>query len=152
MTPMVLVVGYGNPLRQDDGAGWQVAQRVEALPPSGTDVRVIVCHQLTPELAEPLSASRRAVFIDAGIEGAPGSVESRSIVPASGTPQFGAHRFGPSELLATAQALFGASPAAYLITVNGRDFGYGSELSEPVKDSLDAAAALVVELTHAAEK
>jgi Ni,Fe-hydrogenase maturation factor len=26
-----LLIGYGNPLRQDDGLGWELARQVEAL-------------------------------------------------------------------------------------------------------------------------
>src|SRR5208282_6599133 len=66
-----LVIGYGNPLRSDDGFGWH-ASRLLAEALTGRDVEVITCHQLTPELAHPLSQCRRAVFIDADAQGEPG--------------------------------------------------------------------------------
>ena len=71
-----LIIGYGNPLRSDDGFGWHAsrllaqalagqdvgAPLVGALEwagtrPAPTTVEIITCHQLTPELAEPLSQS-----------------------------------------------------------------------------------------------
>lgn len=147
---MVLVIGYGNPLRQDDGVAWHVAQKVEALHAGASDHYIVACHQLTPELAELLSTAAQAIFIDASVEGTPGTVDQRTVTPSAGAPEFGIHQFGPSELLATAQALYGASPVAQLVTVSGQDFGYGEELSAPVQNALDAAVALVVQLTRAA--
>ena len=70
----VLVVGYGNPLRGDDGVGWRVAERLAA------DQRldgaaVLQRHQLTPELALDISAVSLVVFIDASRDLPPGSVD-----------------------------------------------------------------------------
>ena len=74
----VLIIGYGNPLRSDDGFGWH-ASRLIARELAGHDVEVITCHQLTPELAEPLSQCSQAVFIDADAEGEPGEIHWREI-------------------------------------------------------------------------
>lgn len=59
-----LIIGYGNPLRGDDGLGWHVAQRLAAVLPQHR-ARIEVCHQLTPELAEPISRADLVIFIDA---------------------------------------------------------------------------------------
>lgn len=148
---MVVVIGYGNPLRQDDGAGWHVARAVEELSLGKPDLCVLARHQLTPDLAELLSEAERAVFIDASVEGGPGTVARRPVAPAANDLPFDTHRYGPSELLATARTLFGSYPGAHLITVTGRDFGFGDELSAPVRDALPQAAALAAQLCHAAE-
>lgn len=50
----VLVLGYGNPLRSDDGLGWRVAVELFRANAS-VDVLVLPCHQLTPDLAETAS-------------------------------------------------------------------------------------------------
>ena len=51
---LVLVIGYGNPLRGDDGIGWSAAN---ALAEGMQDdrVRIVACIQLTPELAESIA-------------------------------------------------------------------------------------------------
>ena len=49
----VLVVGYGNSLRGDDGIGWHAA-RLLTDDPRLTGARVLTHHQLAPELAEAL--------------------------------------------------------------------------------------------------
>ena len=55
MTGKVLVIGYGNSLRGDDGIGPAVAQAF-ADEDATECADVIVCHQLTPELAESIAA------------------------------------------------------------------------------------------------
>jgi len=60
----VLIIGYGNPLRGDDGAGWQAAgilkERIR-----DERVQVVRSHQLMPEMAEAISRARKVIFIDA---------------------------------------------------------------------------------------
>ena len=58
----LLVIGYGNDLRSDDGAGRVVAERIEGLGLDG--VRVISRSQLTPEMSLELVDAREAVFVD----------------------------------------------------------------------------------------
>ena len=75
----------GNPLRGDDGVGWRVAEAVAAaLPDAVADVLTV--HQLTPELAEPISRAERVIFIDAAAEGKPGAVRCFAVEGAGGAP------------------------------------------------------------------
>jgi hydrogenase maturation protease len=74
----VLIIGYGNPLRSDDGVGWQAAELLTD-DPRLADAQILACHQLTPELAEDVSRAGFVVLIDASTEpGVPGSVETRT--------------------------------------------------------------------------
>src|SRR5687767_15002380 len=68
----LLVIGYGNTLRRDDGVGPRVAETVGALRLPG--VRTLVCQQLSPEHAEPISQADAVVFVDAAVD-APGEVQ-----------------------------------------------------------------------------
>ena len=61
-----LVIGYGNTLRGDDGVGQKVAEVIASLGLSG--IRALSCHQLTPELADPISEVRMVVFVDATVD------------------------------------------------------------------------------------
>ena len=58
--PVALVIGYGNTLRGDDGVGPLAADTIRGWGLEG--VAAISITQLTPELAEPISAARLAVF------------------------------------------------------------------------------------------
>ena len=61
----LLVIGYGNSLRRDDGVGPRVAEAIEELQLPG--VRTLVCQLLTPEFADPIARARRVIFVDAEI-------------------------------------------------------------------------------------
>ena len=130
-----LIIGYGNPLRSDDGFGWQAGRLLaQALADQGA--KIITCHQLTPELAEPLSQSSRAVFIDADAQGTPGEIHHRAVrpqVPASSTFT---HSCTPSGLLASAERLYGHRPQAVVITVSAQSFAFGDTLSPVVSAAL----------------
>ena len=74
----VLIVGYGNPLRSDDGIGWHAA-RLLATDPRLDGARVLARHQLAPELAADVSRASLVVLVDAAAKGDPGSVAVRRI-------------------------------------------------------------------------
>lgn len=139
-----LIIGYGNPLRSDDGFGWHVSGSLaQAL--EGQDIEVMTCHQLTPELAETLSRCRRAVFIDADAEGKPGAVHSRAIHPQAHASSWFTHTCTPSGLLASAKQLYGHHPEAIVITVSAQSFEFGDVLSPIVASALPKVVEQVCE-------
>lgn len=140
----VIVIGYGNPLRSDDGFGWH-AGRLLAHALAGQDAEVITCHQLTPELAERLSQSRCAVFIDADAQGEPGKIHRRAVRPQEASSTF-THNCTPSGLLASAERLYGRRPQAVVITVSAQSFAFGDILSPAVSAALPKVAKYVCRL------
>jgi hydrogenase maturation protease len=133
-----LVIGYGNPLRGDDAAGPLLAGRVAAWQLPG--VTALAVHQLTPELAARLAECDRAVFLDARQGG--GEARWRALAPAE-THAGLEHASDPARLLALARDLFGARPAAWLLTLPGVEFSFGAGLSEPTARALEAAAGVL---------
>ena len=121
----LLVIGYGNTLRRDDGVGPRVADAVAALALPG--VRALACPLLTPELADPVSRARVAIFVDAAVD-APREVQLRKLAPA-GSSQVMAHAASPATLLALARDVFGHAPQAWWLTIPVEDLGMGEELS-----------------------
>lgn len=121
----ILIIGYGNTLRRDDGVGVSVAERLATQPRSG--VQIIACHQLTPELAEPISRAAAVVFVDAVADG-PRHVRMRRIRARAVVPSL-AHASSPALLLGLARAVFGRQPPAWLLTIPGEDFGLGEGFS-----------------------
>jgi hydrogenase maturation protease len=131
----VLILGYGNPLRGDDGVGWHAAELLLERSVE-LDAEVTSCHQLMPELAEPVSRAERVIFIDARIGQPPGRVEvSEVAVRASEYPTF-SHHLDPATLVALAQGLFGRAPQAWILTVTGESFAHTDRLSASVRSSL----------------
>jgi hydrogenase maturation protease len=121
----VLVIGYGNTLRRDDGVGPRVADAVATLALPG--VRALACPLLTPELAEAISRARVAIFVDAAVD-APREVQLRKLAPAD-TSQIMTHAASPATLLALARDVFGHAPEAWWLTIPGEDLSLGEELS-----------------------
>ena len=132
--PQVLVIGYGNPLRSDDGLGWTVAAelfRQNRLP----ELVVLPCHQLTPELASTIRTAETVVFVDCAHEGTPGQLGCVEVQPGPTHPTF-THDLTPSKLLALTCELFGVCPKAYLLSICGGSFEPGENFSEAVAQSL----------------
>lgn len=141
----ILVVGYGNPLRSDDGLGWHVAERLRSLL-TAEDVEVRTCHQLTPDLAEPVSRAGMVFFVDAQHGGDPGEI-SCVPVPAHYSDIAFSHDLSPTALLGFAEKIYGTTPPAFLVSVSGESFELGEQLSSPVAGALPYLIALIGELT-----
>lgn len=133
----ILVIGYGNELRTDDGLGPKLACAIEQLALS--DVAVLVCHQLTPELADPLSRAEFAVFIDARI-GASGGVALQPLVEPE-RASFSPHASDPAALLAFSRAVYGAAPRSWWLTLPAFNLTYGEGLSPAAQASLQEGLA-----------
>jgi hydrogenase maturation protease len=122
---MLLVLGYGNTLRCDDGVGPKVAEAIANLNLRG--VEAVSCPLLTPELADPVARARVVVFVDAAVD-APRGVQLRPLTPADSS-QIMAHAADPRTLLALARDLFGRAPQAWWLTIPVDNIGVGEELS-----------------------
>jgi hydrogenase maturation protease len=131
-----LVIGYGNPLRADDGLGWIIGQQFRrdlAEHRGPADVVVLAEHQLTPELAEPISRARLVIFVDAREGDQPGRVDCRVVDPAGAGSLAFSHDVDPSSLVQMARLLYGSCPTAGVVSVDGEQFGYGTTLSRIVQ-------------------
>jgi hydrogenase maturation protease len=149
----IWIVGYGNPLRGDDGVGQEVATALlqQRNSVGGLASAVITCaHQLLPEMALDISRSRFAVFIDAAHDGRPGgsvSLQLLSELPDPGPGQSAAascwEDFTPANLLALSRCLFATAPVGAVVTVGAVAFGLGARLSPEVRAAIPRAAAAV---------
>ena len=136
MPSELLVIGYGNTLRRDDGVGARVAETIEALAIPG--VRTLACPQLTPELADPVSQVEAVIFVDASAEGPLVHVSLRHVKPADSSRML-THTADPATLLALARDVYGRVPAAWCLTVPAEEIGFGDELSPVARRGLKQA-------------
>ncbi len=120
-----LLIGFGNSLRQDDGAGRAVAERLGGLS----------VHQLAPELAETISLAEEVVFIDASSRLEAGEIRISPVQPE--IPGAIAHHLSPAQVLGIAGALYGHAPRATLICIGGSQFELGEEFSPPVAAAVE---------------
>ncbi len=137
MRKPVLVIGYGNPLRGDDGIGWEVARRLQAHA-EDLSFLILTVQQLTPDLAEEIHHAELAVFVDASDGNEPGTWQSERIVPAENHAAALGHHSTPTGLLAFTRGLFDACPEANLVSVAAKSFACGEKLSPEVEAVLPA--------------
>ena len=154
MTRRTLLLGYGNPDRQDDGVAWHVLREVcmclglpapdtfdEAFPFS-SDFACEFALQLTPEMAEVLASYDRVCFIDAHTGQIPEEVRLMDVEPVFQKSPF-THHLTASSLLAMEKALYGHTIEAVLLSVRGYAFGFEQSLSPDTQRLLPQATTLI---------
>jgi len=154
----VLLVGYGNLSRRDDGVAYHILGRLrERLGYSspelendyeelGEELALMCTHQLGPEMAETLSRFDVVVFLDAHIASADWEpVHWQEITPAY-RPSLVSHHMKPATLLALCGALYGHTPKGYILSVLGTDFDFGQELSPTTAGLVEDAVQVLMEL------
>jgi hydrogenase maturation protease len=127
-----LVIGVGNTLRGDDGAGIRVAEKAEAQFPG---VDVLCVHGLTPELAETVARYDRVIVVDASLTAA--GLRVTTLNPESPFPR--SHNLSPGGVLALASSLYHRAPAeALLIELPSRSAVFSESLSPDAAGLVDA--------------
>ena len=127
----ILVIGYGNPLRGDDGIGPRVAEAIATV--NYPAVRVWSVVQLVPELAADLAEAGVVIFVDARMDSGHRAVELEPLAD-EGIGDWGAHNADPRVLLALTRAVYGRAPEAWWLTVPGREFDLGEGLSAAAEE------------------
>jgi hydrogenase maturation protease len=122
----VLVLGYGNPAREDDALGPMVAERISEMGIDGVDVDCD--YQLAVEDAHAVAEHDAVVFVDAAVEG-PEPFSWRKLEPpgehsgvAAGVESFSTHALSSAGVLALARELFHSRAPAYELGIRGYSF------------------------------
>lgn len=142
-----LVIGYGNTLRSDDGAGFWVAEKVGEW--NLENVRSLSVHQLTPELAEDIANADTVIFVDA----LPVSdeilekVKIEVLKPEKITDSF-AHNYNPRSLLFLTQAIYGKTPVAYWILIPAVNWEFSENLSAITEAGVNVALEKIQQLVN----
>jgi hydrogenase maturation protease len=139
MSARVLVLGYGNPGRQDDGLGPAAAAMIDAM--GWPNVTAFDNYQLNIDNAVDVAAHDVVWFVDATKTGA-GPYEFRCLVP-SASFEFTSHLLRPETILAMAGHYFGCTPDAYLLAIRGYDFEFVESLTQAASDNLAAAVTML---------
>lgn len=132
----VLVLGYGNPGRRDDGLGVALAAAVAARGLPG--VTVESDYQLAVEDSLAVAEHDLVVFADADAAG-PAPFRYEEIEPREEL-RFTSHSISPEGILHLAGKHFGRRPRAFVLGIRGYDFdGYGEGLTDRARENLAAA-------------
>jgi hydrogenase maturation protease len=124
----ILLIGYGNPGRGDDGLGPALADRIAALALPG--MTVDIDYQLTVDHAALIATHDLVVFADAMIGLEVPCRLTRITGPAPET--LGSHQVSPEAALALAALLFGYAPQGWVLAIAGVAFGEVREGLSPV--------------------
>lgn len=142
----IIIIGYGNPDRQDDGVAWHVIQSLAAemgLSDSldadegqvihGPSANLLYQLQLTPEVAEVIAGYEAACFVDAHTGAVKNDLNTVAISASYQASPF-THHMTPQTCLSIAQNLFHHSPEnSILVSIRGYQFGFARELSEKAR-------------------
>lgn len=146
--PGLLVYGFGNPGRLDDGLGPALAQAIEDL--HLPDVTVDSDYQLMLEDGHLVSQHRAVIFADASVQDrAPFYVERLQARPSL---HFSSHSLDPAGVLGVAQDLFHVSVPGWLVAIPGYAFNeFGEGLSPRAQANLTAALEFLVPLLRSGD-
>ena len=155
-----LLIGYGNPDREDDGVAWHILRAVVrklglSAPDSFDDefpedprLDFAFHLQLTPEMAEDINAYEYVCFLDAHTGNIPEPVR---LIPVESEFQHSpfTHHLTPQSLLSMCEALYGRKPEATLLSVLGHRFLFSRQLSQATAELVPEATELIAEWLRA---
>lgn len=143
----ILVYGYGNPGRGDDGLGVLCAQKVKRWAekhfPHAVDVDVN--YQLNIEDAEKISHYDEVIFADASCE----DIRHFELTPLKPSPdrlEFTMHAVSPAYVLHLCRELFGKGPKAGLLHIRGYAWEMKEGLSPKAKQNLEEGCQAIIQL------
>ncbi len=138
----MLVIGYGNPGRLDDGLGPAVVEALEALAIEGVDYDAD--YQLVIDDAAEVARHKVVVFADAA-EAGPEPFFFRPVEPKNDLG-FSSHGCEPGQVMALAHELFKAETKGYVLGIRGYEFNeFREELSDRARANLAEAMEFLVE-------
>ena len=133
----ILVIGFGNPAREDDGIGPALAGLVEEAAIPG--VNVDIDYQLSVEHAADIARHEIVVFADASVNCEAPFTFNR--VEAQSSESFSSHSVSPEQALGLAVDLFTANTVGFILGVRGYSFEmFREEMTEAASENLNSAA------------
>jgi len=141
----IIIIGYGNPGRCDDGLGPALAHAVKSL--HLPEVAVIIDYQLNIEHSELISHFDIAVLADASVNDTE-PFALRRITPKAEV-QFTTHSVSPEAVLAMAGDLFNSRVVGFTLAVRGKRFDeFEESLSERARINLAEAVEFIRSAVH----
>jgi hydrogenase maturation protease len=134
--PKILVYGYGNPGRQDDGLGIRF---VEAIIQWCNDNQIFhvdadLNYQLNVEDAAGIAGYDLVIFADASHE-AIANFRLDHLVPSEKT-EFTMHAVSPAFILHLCKQLFNKEPESYLLHIRGYEWEFMEEITDKARANL----------------
>ncbi len=152
----ILIIGYGNPDREDDGVAWHILRALTlklGLPapdsyeeefPQNENFDFSFYLQLTPEMAEDIAGYEYVCFVDAHTGNIPEEVRLIGVESDFQRSPF-THHLTPQSLISICESLYESKPEAVLLSVRGYQFLFSRQLSETTTALVPHAVDLIWE-------
>jgi hydrogenase maturation protease len=149
----ILLLGYGNPDREDDGVAWHILRELTVrmgLPapdsyeddfPENPHVNFAFHLQLTPEMAEDISQYQYVCFVDAHTGNIPEEVRLIDVESDFQKSPF-THHLTAQSLMSICETIYHRKPDAALLSVRGYQFLFSRVLSAPTAELVPQAVDL----------
>ncbi len=139
----ILLIGFGNPARADDGLGPAVAEHIESKNLPG--VTIESDYQLTVEDSAQIAEYDIVIFADASAN----CHEPFTFEPLKARQEgsFSSHSVEPAQVMTLAEKLFGSKAKAFVLGIRGYKFDrFDAGLSEKAKANMERAIDFIVDL------
>lgn len=135
MSHQILVYGYGNPGRQDDGLGPALVERLEKerIPGVVTDSN----YQLQIEDAVAVSQGDVVIFVDAAVDG--DEPFAFTELEPSDEVSFTTHAVSPGSILSLCRDMYGKTVRAYVLGIRGYGWEFVEKLTPKAEKNLEEA-------------
>lgn len=156
MNNNVLILGFGNPDREDDGVAWHVLAGVasemgmeipatpeDEFPHHANSPDLLFMLQLVPEIAETLAQYDSICFVDAHTGAIEKPVNAIEIEPTYQNSPF-THHLTPQSCLEITTSIYRKTPKSVLVSIRGYQFGFKQTLSERTKHHAFEAIKVII--------
>lgn len=132
----ILVYGYGNPGRKDDGLGIVFSERTAELKLDG--VETDSNYQLNAEDALAIADMDVVIFVDATQDATVNDFTFSPLNPDLEI-EFTTHAMKPGSVLALCNEIYKKEPHAFVLAIRGYDWDFSEGLSNKAKKNLNKA-------------
>jgi hydrogenase maturation protease len=150
--PKILVYGYGNPGRQDDGLGIALSETIEnwARENGMNNIETDSNYQLNIEDAARISAFDLVIFADATKE----KIKGYAFTSLKPSPKidFTMHSVSPAFILNLCREVYQKKPSAYLLHIKGYEWDFMKDMTSAAKENLEEAAVFLKKKIMEVEK
>jgi hydrogenase maturation protease len=142
-----LIIGYGNPGRQDDGLGPTFIEHLQVHYQKPlmleSNIRLQANYQLTVEDAYDIAEFEQVVFVDASLTAPPPfSFDRMTATDESG---LGSHSLTPNAVIKLCETLYNKTPKAYILGIRGYQFDqFEEQLSSKANHNMTDALAFIL--------
>lgn len=141
----ILIYGYGNPGRQDDGLGNALVEKMETWTRKENlkHISFDSNYQLNIEDAATIADKDLVIFADASVE----DIAQFKFTPVDANSEvaFTSHAASPGYIVGLCRELYGKSPAVYLLHIRGYHWDFEEGLSVKAMKNLESTISMLIE-------